>query len=120
MSKPLRKPEKKGKTAAIVGYLTIFGSILALFLNSEENKTKFASFHIRQGLGLNLLLILFGVLINGVYEYLSEIQNMTVGGAFYLTYFILWVYGFVAAVSGSTKKVPIVGHLFQNLFKNLT
>jgi hypothetical protein len=28
MNKPLKEPEKKGKTPAIIGYLTIFGSIL--------------------------------------------------------------------------------------------
>lgn len=120
MSSPLKKPERKGKTAAIVGYLTIFGSLLALFLNSEENKTKFGSFHIRQGLGLNLVFILFGVILNGVFEYLSEFQNLMVGAAFYLAYFILWIYGFVAAVSGNEKKVPILGELFQKTFKNLT
>lgn len=112
--------EKKGKTAAIVAYLTIFGSILAIFLNSEENKTKLASFHIRQALGLNLMLLLFGVLANGVYDYLSAFQNMTVGAAFYLSYFILWIYGFIAAVTGETRKVPIVGIFFQQIFKNLT
>lgn len=120
MNPPLKEPEKKGKIPAIVGYLTIFGSILALFLNSEENKTTFGSFHIRQGLGLNLMFILFGVLINGVYEYLSDFQNLSVGAAFYLTYFILWLYGFIAAVSGNTKKVPLVGTFFQKTFKNLT
>ncbi|GGE09881.1 hypothetical protein [Psychroflexus salis] len=120
MSKPLNKQERKGKVAAIVGYLTIFGSILALFLNSEENKTKFGSFHVRQGLGLNLVFILFGVILNGVFEYLSETQNLMVASAFYLAYFILWVYGFVAAVSGQQKRVPILGNLFQTTFKSLT
>jgi uncharacterized membrane protein len=120
MNKPLKEPEKKGKTPAIIGYLTIFGSILALFLNSEENKTKFASFHIRQGLGLNLVWILFGVLINGIYDYLSQTQNNMIGAALFLSYFILWLYGFLGAVSGKENKIPILGSFFQNVFKKLT
>ena len=120
MNEPLKEPERKGKTAAIVGYITIFGSILALFLNSEENKTKFASFHIRQGIGLNLVFILFGVLSAGVFYYLSEFQVQMVGSAFYLSYIVLWMYSFIAAASGNIKKVPIFGNLFQKLFKNLT
>jgi uncharacterized membrane protein len=114
------KQERSGKTAAIVAYFTIFGSILALFLNSDENKHEFASFHIRQALGINLLIIFFGVIINGVYDSLSETLNLMVGAAFYLAYFILWIYGFIAAVSGKMNKVPLIGHLCQSVFKNLT
>ncbi|WP_019038625.1 hypothetical protein [Psychroflexus tropicus] len=114
------KKEKPGKTAAIVAYFTIFGSILALFLNSDENKHEFSSFHIRQALGINLLIILFGVIINGLYDSLSSVLNLMVGSAFYLTYFILWIYGFVGAVSYKKNKVPLIGDLCQNVFKKLT
>lgn len=114
------KKEKAGKTAAIVAYITIFGSILALFLNTDENKHEFASFHIRQALGINLLIILFGILINGLYDSLTETLNLMIGSAFYLAYFILWIYGFVGAVSYKKNKVPLIGNLCQNTFKNLT
>lgn len=114
------KKERKGKTAAIVAYFTIFGSILALLLNSTENKQEFASFHIRQALGINLLIILFGVIINGVYDSLNDTLNIMVGSAFYLAYFILWIYGFIGAVSGKKNKVPLIGNLCQTVFKNLT
>jgi uncharacterized membrane protein len=114
------KKEKSGKTAAIVAYFTIFGSILALFLNSDENKHEFASFHIKQALGINLLIIFFGVVINGLYDSLTDLQNMMIGSAFYLAYFILWIYGFVGAVSYKKNKVPIIGDLSQTIFKKLT
>lgn len=114
------KKERKGKTAAIVAYFTIFGSIIAIFLNLDENKQEFASFHIRQALGINLLIILFGVIINGVYDSLNDTLNIMVGSAFYLTYFILWIYGFIGAVSGKENKVPLIGNLCQTVFKKLT
>ena len=44
----------KSKNTAIVAYLTIIGSIIAIFMNQEENKSEFSSFHIRQALGLFL------------------------------------------------------------------
>ncbi|MBZ9650581.1 DUF4870 domain-containing protein [Psychroflexus montanilacus] len=114
------KQERSGKTAAIVAYFTIFGSILALFLNSDESKHEFASFHIRQAIGINLLIILFGVIINGLYDSLTETLNLMIGSAFYLAYFILWIYGFIGAVSGKKTKVPLIGNLCQTLFKKLT
>ena len=43
---------EKGKTAALVAYMTIIGSVIAIFMNQEENRSEFASFHIRQALGL--------------------------------------------------------------------
>lgn len=112
------KPEKAGKTPAIVAYLTIFGTILAMFLNSET-KSKFANFHIRQALGINLTLILFGILVNGFGEYFSDTMNFMVGSAFYLCYFILWIYAFIGAVSGKKTLIPLVGNFFQKFFQKL-
>ena len=45
---------QKGKQAATFSYLTIIGTVIAIFMNQEENKTDFGSFHIRQGLGIFL------------------------------------------------------------------
>jgi len=43
-----------GKTIAIISYLTFIGLIIAFVMNNEK-KEPFASFHIRQSLGLALL-----------------------------------------------------------------
>ena len=50
---------QEGKTLAVIGYLTIIGSIIAYFLNNDK-KNPFAAFHIRQGLGLCLMYMIFG------------------------------------------------------------
>jgi uncharacterized membrane protein len=71
-------------------------------------------------LGINLLIILFGVIINGLYDSLTETLNLMMGSAFYLAYFILWIYGFIGAVSGKKNKVPLIGNLCQTTFKKLT
>jgi uncharacterized membrane protein len=114
------KKERGGKTAAIIAYFTIFGSILALFLNTDENKHEFASFHIRQALGINFLLIFIGVFVSGIPEEVSDFMGIMISSTLYLAYFILWIYGFIGAVSGKKNKVPIIGNLCQSTFKKLT
>ena len=47
---------EKGKTAAITSYILLIGVFIAMSMNSGEEKNSFASFHIRQALGLTLLL----------------------------------------------------------------
>jgi len=55
----------KGRKNAIISYITIFGVIIAYYLNNENtNKSAFASFHIRQSLGLWLTFFALGYIIN--------------------------------------------------------
>jgi hypothetical protein len=44
---------EKGKTAAITSYILGIRVFIAMSMNSEDKNT-FASFHIRQGLGITL------------------------------------------------------------------
>ncbi|MGB1450928.1 MAG: hypothetical protein ACPG7E_04370, partial [Marinirhabdus sp.] len=46
----------EGKTIAIISYITFIGLIIAFVMNNEK-KNSFASFHIRQSLGLVALYI---------------------------------------------------------------
>jgi uncharacterized membrane protein len=103
---------QKGKQAATVGYLTIIGTVIAIFMNQEESKSEFASFHIRQALGIFLSFFLLGYPI-------GYFDSWMVSTAFWLFIFILWIYGFLGCLNGEKKIVPIVGELYQNLFKNL-
>lgn len=99
------------KTTAMVAYLTIIGSVIAIFLNNEH-KSNFASFHIRQGLGLNLSFFLLGYFI-------SYFDSWMITSAFYLFFIILWFYGFSSALNSQMREVPILGRYFQQFFKNL-
>lgn len=103
---------EKSKNTAIVAYLTIIGSLIAIFMNQEENKNEFSSFHIRQALGLFLSFLLLGYFI-------GYFDDWTVTSAFYIFYFILWICGFLGALQGEKKIVPLVGNFFQSTFKNL-
>lgn len=99
------------KNAAIVAYLTIIGAVIAIFMNNE-NKSAFASFHIRQALGIFLTFFALGYPI-------GYFDSWMISSAFYIFFFILWIYGFLGALNGEEKKVPLVGDFYQNLFKSL-
>ncbi|MBW1295157.1 hypothetical protein [Aquimarina litoralis] len=100
--------EKQGKTPAIVAYITIIGTIIAFFMN-QESKNAFASFHIRQALGINIGFYLIGALV-------SVFDSWLISSSFYIFIFVIWFYGILTAVREEQKPVPLVGPLFQQWF----
>lgn len=105
---------EKGKKNAIISYITLFGVIIAYYLNNEpENKSEFASFHIRQSLGLWLTLIIVNLSIT------SKFDIFSLRAAVYVCFFTLYIYALTNAISGKAQKVPLVGGLYQKLFSNL-
>lgn len=101
----------EGKGHAIISYFTIFGTIIALFLNKDK-KNAFASFHIRQALGLWLLFFALGYIV-GVFD------NWFITLGFWMFFGVLFIYGFINAVAGNPETVPIVGKLFQKVFSSI-
>lgn len=99
---------KSGKVNAIVGYLTIFGSIIAIFMNMES-KNPFARFHIRQAFGIFAMFYIVGVII-------SYFNTWLISTPFYVFFFVLWCFGFVNCLKGETKPVPFIGEKFQEWF----
>jgi uncharacterized membrane protein len=100
--------EEAGKTTAIIAYVTIIGSIIAITMNMEP-KNAFARFHIRQAFGLNLTFHAFALLSSVAY-------NQFALYGLYLCYIILWIYGFVGALNLKQKSLPLVGPYFQKWF----
>ncbi len=93
-----------GKNVAIIAHLTIIGWIIALVMNSS-NKNEFASFYIRQMLGLVLLSLLSWIPMLG-----------WVVAALVL---IMWVMSLISAIGGEKKTVFLLGDQFQDWFKSL-
>jgi uncharacterized membrane protein len=94
-----------GKTKAIVAHMTLIGWIIALILNNGE-KDEFASYYIRQTLGIMLLAIIFVII---------PIVNM-VGG---VIVFVLWLLSLMGAIQEEKKETPIIGKYFQDWFNGL-
>lgn len=101
----------EGKTAAIIAYLTIFGTLLAYIMNSSK-KNYFTSFHIRQMVGLFLFSMINKYII---YDFLGSTAGWIVG----VLLFICWIIGFIGAIQGEEKEVPVVGEHFQNWFRGI-
>ena len=101
---------QEGKTLAIVSYLTFVGLIISIVLNLEK-KNPFTFFHIRQMLGLVIMLI-FSNLV-------EKYVNSWLGTAFWFITFLSWLYGFYWSLKGKVKLIPFLGTLFQDWFKNI-
>ena len=99
-----------GKTLAIVSYLTYIGTIIAFILNNEK-KNEFAAFHLRQAVGLGIIFLLVELLT--AFSFHGILKS-----AFYIFLLVLWIIGFIGAINGEYKKVPILGDAFQKWFKN--
>jgi len=103
----------RGRQNAIISYITIIGVIIAYYMNNEDDKkSAFASFHIRQSLGLWLTFFALGYII-------GSFNSWLVTSAFYLFFTVLFIYGFTNAISRKAEAVPLVGNFYQKIFGNL-
>jgi uncharacterized membrane protein len=102
---------KNGKTTAVISYLTFIGLLIAMTMNAEP-RNKFASFHVRQSLGLNLLFLLLGTFVTGF-------NTWMVSTPFYVFFSILWFFAFISALQGKLQLIPFLGEYFQKWFKKL-
>ncbi len=100
----------EGKTTAIISYLWWIGFIIAFIMNNSKNNS-FASFHIRQSLGINLLSVVAGIV--------STYVNGTLGWVIGVGAFVFWIIGLIGSIQGEEKKVPLLGDQFQEWFKNI-
>ena len=109
----MNKTIEKGKTAAITSYILIIGVLIAMSMNSDEDKNAFASFHIRQALGLSLTFISLGLII-------SHFDSMMISAPMWIFVSILWTYGIFSAIKGESRPVPLLGNYFQKAFKSIS
>lgn len=101
-----------GKTAAITSYILGIGVFIAMSMNSED-KNAFASFHIRQGLGITLTFISLGLII-------SNFDSLLISAPMWICVSVLWSYGIFSAIKGETKPMPLLGEYFQKWFSNIS
>ena len=92
-----------GKTKAIVAHITIIGWIIAIVVNSND-KDEFASYYIRQTLGIYLTGIVFGWI-----PYIGWIISIVV--------FVFWILSLVGSIQGERNETPILGQYFQEWFR---
>jgi len=98
------------KMKAIVSHLFGIGWLIALIVNMN-NKEEYASYYIRQNLGI----IIFGIGLSflNVIPILGQI--IWVVGSIIL--FVFWLMSLIWSIQGEMKPVPWVGEQFQAWFK---
>jgi uncharacterized membrane protein len=103
---------EKGKTTAITSYIFGIGVLIAMSMNAED-KNSFASFHIRQGLGLTITFLSLGLIV-------SNFDSLMISAPMWIFIFILWSYGIFTAIKGEIKPIPLVGNLYQKWFRSIS
>ena len=104
--------ETTDKTTAIIAYLTIIGLIIAFVMNKDK-KEEFASYHIKQSLGIALTALALSVI--GIVPILGWIIGFL--GFFVLLF--LWIMGLINAINGHKKPIPLLGKKYEEWFKNI-
>ncbi len=102
---------KDAKISAITCYFTFIGFIIAFFINFEK-RNKFANFHLRQSLGIQTLFYATGAL-------LGIAPSIYAGYGFFIFFFIIWTFSISTAFMNQMRPLPVLGNLFQKVFKFL-
>lgn len=98
------------KTKAIISHLFGIGWIIALVINMN-NKEEYASYYIRQNLGIIIIGLALRILT--VIPYLGPALAI-IGG---VILFVFWLMSFVWSLQGEMKPIPVLGEQFQSWFK---
>lgn len=102
---------QEGKTMAIISYITVIGTLIAFIMNQNKHN-HFASFHIRQSVGIFTI----GLLVNFIQRFTNfGFLDMILG----IAVLVLWVIGLIGAIQGQEKPVPFLGDQFQEWFRNI-
>lgn len=95
-----------GQTKAILAHVPVIGWLIAIMLNQGASRSEFASFYIRQSLGIVLLAMAIGCI---------PILNIVL----WIIPVAFWFMSFIYAIQNTTREVPVLGAYFQNWFRVL-
>ena len=117
--------DDNGKTAGIISYLSIIGWLIAYFAFHANKKTELGSYQLRQTLLLHIAHIAFYFIWNTIIVSLLFASVTlaalvsTVTWVFGLGFFVLWIIGFIGAINGEKKPIPLLGDKAQTLFAGI-
>jgi len=100
------------KVQSILSYLGILW-LLAFFVGKDD-RNDLSSYHLKQGLGLFLVAVVFNfaaALVLMIFPSLSIILGV-VG----ILFLILMVLGIIAAANEVKKPLPVIGRIFEDKF----
>lgn len=95
--------DNRNKTAAIAGYITWIGFIIAICIGDRSDR--YVAHHLNQALVLNIASLVGGVL--GVIPLIGNIASSLVS----LVVLVFWIIGIYRAAIGSTEPLPFIGDI---------
>jgi len=104
-----------GKMIGIIAYLSLIGCVIA-FVMHNSNKTELDAFHIRRMLGI--VIVGFALYIFNIFIAIA-IGSAILGWVIQIEMIVFWLIGFMGALQGEKKPVPLLGEQFQEWFKGL-
>lgn len=103
------------KTISIVAYITIIGWIIAYLQNkNSEQKSKLASYHLGQGLGIFIFSIILNIALFIVMSIVPSLRSIL--GLLGVVPLILIIFGIITANNEALKPVPLIGKFFEGKF----
>lgn len=120
-----------GKNVGIISYITIIGWLIAYFGMHQSNKTELGSYQLRQTLLLHIVSFAVSWILGMIFAaiFFSSVSTGGFAGGWFsivglnwiirIVFIILWIIGFIGAVNGEKKPIPLIGDRAQTLFKGI-
>jgi len=100
------------KTISIVSYITIIGWVIAYLKHKESGqKSKLASYHLEQGLGVFIFAVAMNILVIIALSVIPSLGSIL--ALMSLLPVILLIFGIITAANEALKPVPLIGKLFE-------
>lgn len=110
------------KTLALVSYITIIGWLISFFSYKGQEKSSLVSYHLRQGFGLGISTIAYGIIVNILVFILVMISPALAGiismilSLVYIGFLVLMIIGIITANKEEEKPLPVIGKMFEGKF----
>ena len=116
-----------GKTAGIISYLTIIGWLIAYFAMHKDKKTDLGSYQLRQTLLFHIVSLVTYWVLGMIFTAIFFSSGLATGWfsivaldwILKIGFFILWLIGFLGAINGEKKPIPLIGEKAQSVFSTI-
>lgn len=115
----------EGKGFAILAYISWVGWLIAFIINNQD-KNNFASFHLRQALGImigQIATVIGGFILAFILMIIIPFVGMFMAYGIILMlmmfWFIMWLMGLIYAITGAETPIPLFGGVFQRWFRGI-
>jgi uncharacterized membrane protein len=112
-----------GKTAGIISYFFIIGWLIAFFAIHQNHKTELGSYQLRQTLLFHIVSAIAFYVLNMIFYSLLFTEGFWAASALNWlmrsVIIVFWVIGFLGALNGEKKPIPLIGEKAQSIFSSI-